>query len=73
LGISEDYENALIYFDKVLDIVPNATEALHGKGITLSHLGDYENAIDYFERVLEIEPDNVSVINTIEILSKRLE
>ena len=41
----EDYEEAIVYFDLVLNIEPKNHEALFYKSLSLAHLDDYEQAI----------------------------
>jgi tetratricopeptide (TPR) repeat protein len=41
------YEDAMIYFDKVLEIDLNHIDSLYFKGLTLSDLGRDEEDIEY--------------------------
>lgn len=49
-----DYQNAVIYFDKALDIDPNYAELWKNKGNALSSQGRYEDALNCYEKALEI-------------------
>ncbi|MBW9223743.1 tetratricopeptide repeat protein [Methanothermococcus sp. SCGC AD-155-E23] len=51
------YEEALEYFDKVLEINPNCADAWSRKGLTLARLGRYEEAIRCFDKSLSIRND----------------
>lgn len=55
---SEQYEEALIYFDKVLEQDPDHVVSLNEKGVVLSELEQFEEAISYFDRALSLEPQN---------------
>ena len=57
------YDEAISYFDKVLEIEPDNVDALNNKGVSLGNLQQYKEAISYFDKVLEIEPDNVDALN----------
>ena len=52
-------EEAVVYFDKVLETEPRDSNVLLNKGLALAHLGRYDEAIAYFDTVLEDEPDNL--------------
>jgi len=52
----EEYEQAISYFDEILESEPNDVEALYNKGNTLSKIEKFEEAIPYFEQVLNLDP-----------------
>ena len=52
------YKNAIIYYDKALEIIPNHPMALANKGKIFLNLERYEKAIDLYDRALEIDPNN---------------
>ncbi|MCZ6583249.1 MAG: tetratricopeptide repeat protein, partial [Thaumarchaeota archaeon] len=52
-----NYEEAITFFDKALELEPNNVEALYQKANTLSALEKYNEAIEHYEKVLNIEPD----------------
>ena len=54
LLVKKNYEEAIQYYDKVLEIEPNAKVVLNNKGNALSNLGKYEEAIQYYDKVLKI-------------------
>jgi len=58
LNESEQYEEALIHFDKVLELDPDNVGALNEKGAILLKLDQFEEAISYFDRALILEPQN---------------
>ena len=61
--IRYEYDEAIQYFDKVLEIDPKNVDALNNKGVSLGNLHKYDEAIQYFDKVLEIDPKNVEALN----------
>ena len=57
------YDEAITYYDKILEIDPNNVDALINKGVALGNLDKYNEAISYFDKVLEIDPNNVYALN----------
>ncbi|GAA5818453.1 MAG: conserved hypothetical protein [Methanobrevibacter sp. CfCl-M3] len=55
---SNEFNEAIKNFDKVLDVDPNNINALNLKGYSLAKLGKFEEAIGYFNKVHELDPDN---------------
>jgi tetratricopeptide (TPR) repeat protein len=58
-----NFEESMPFFDQVLKIQPNNTNALNDKGVALGGQGEYDQAISYFDRVLKIDPKNVHALN----------
>jgi len=65
-----DYENAIKYFDKALDIAPDWSQALYEKKEALRQLGNkyfkngnYKDAISYYNASLDIDKNNIDVLN----------
>ncbi len=54
---SKEYENAIISFDKALEIKSEYYSAWYNRGIALSDLGRHKEAIVSFNKALEIKPD----------------
>jgi tetratricopeptide (TPR) repeat protein len=54
----DQYQQAITYFDKALEINPNYAYALAHKGDALSNLDQYQQAITYFDKALTIDPNN---------------
>jgi len=52
----EEYEQAISFFDQILESEPNHVEALYNKGNTLSKIEKYNESISYFEQVLKLDP-----------------
>lgn len=57
------YEESLVYLDKILAIDENNLQALSNKGGVLVKLKRYDEAIEYFDRALIIKPDFVEALN----------
>ena len=56
-------EEAIVIFDKILEIDPNNAIALSNKGSALVSLGEYERALENFDYALKIEPENTEIMN----------
>jgi len=59
----ENYEEAIIYYDKVLEIDPFDFDALNGMALSLYNIGHPEEAITYFDKVLEINSSFIVALN----------
>ncbi len=57
------YEEALNFYEKVIQIEPNYSDAYVGKGDCLRKLKDYYNAISAYERAIQLNLKNVSAYN----------
>lgn len=53
------YEDAVVTYDKVLEIDPMDKYAWGSRGIVLSHLQRYEDVIISYDKVLEIDLDDI--------------
>ena len=60
---SGDLTEALISWEKALEINPNLAEAWHNRGSALGRLGDYKKALQSFEQALKIDPQNPQAWN----------
>lgn len=56
-------EQAVVSWEKALNIDPNLSEAWHNRGSALGRLGHYEAAIDSFQNALSIDPNNYQAWN----------
>jgi CHAT domain-containing protein len=52
-----DFEGAIAFWDKALEIKPDYHEAWYNRGIALGNLGRVEKAIASYDKALEIKPD----------------
>ena len=57
--ISENrYEEAIKYYDKILEVNPDHVKALSNKGISLAWLQEWSEAEELIFRAVELEPEN---------------
>ena len=56
------YEEAISYYDHILEINPDDQKALLNKGSVLIELNRIEEAIKYYDKILEINPNNVKAL-----------
>jgi tetratricopeptide (TPR) repeat protein len=55
--LNRDFDVAIDYFKKVLEINPQHAPALANLGANSLEAGKYEDALQYLERALELQPD----------------
>ena len=60
---SNNYENAIIWYNKAIAIKPLSIEAINGKGLSLSESGKHQEAIELYDRALKIDPNSKQVLN----------
>jgi len=53
----ENFEDALFYFEKVIELEPDNHKAWKKRGDALDNLGRFEEAINSFDKALEFKPD----------------
>ncbi|NES18553.1 MAG: tetratricopeptide repeat protein [Symploca sp. SIO3E6] len=51
------YEEAIVAYDKALEIKPDYADAWYGRGFALHEIGKYQNAIASYDKAIEIKPD----------------
>jgi tetratricopeptide (TPR) repeat protein len=59
----KDYDNALKYINRALEVSPNNSLFLNKKGLMLYHQGKYQEAIYWYDKALEVEPKSENVLN----------
>jgi len=59
----ENYEEAILFYDKTLAIDSLDFDALDGKAQALNKIGKHEEVITYYDTVLEIDPSYISGLN----------
>ena len=59
-----DYpEEALSYYDTLLNIIPNNPDFIYNKGyVYLVYLEDTQNALECFDKVLQIDPTSINAL-----------
>jgi len=60
---SYQFDKAIPYYDKVLEINPNNRIALTNKGVALANLHKYDDAMSYFDKVIKIYPNDIDALN----------
>ena len=55
---NNDYQNAIIFFDKTIKTNPNCYIAYKGKALALDFIGQYDEAIKTYDIALSLEPEN---------------
>ena len=53
---SENYEDALSYFEQALILEPNNADIWNKKGVALRSLGRYDEALECFNKSLSLDP-----------------
>ena len=56
------HEEAIKYYDRILEVNPEDQKALLNKGSVLKDLEKYEEAIKYYDRILEVNPNHVKAL-----------
>lgn len=54
----EDYDNAIKYYKKSLEIYPEGEYALMNIGVVYTLKSDFKTAIDYYEKLIKYQPEN---------------
>ncbi|MDG7050506.1 MAG: tetratricopeptide repeat protein, partial [Nitrososphaerota archaeon] len=58
LSKKSNFKEAIVYFDKILDVDAKNGAAWFRKGLALRELGKYEESLMCFDKALEINPNN---------------
>ena len=59
----ENYEEAILFYDEVLEIDSEDIDALFGKAFSLDNIGKHEEAISFYDKVLEIDSTDFDALN----------
>ncbi|MEI0510002.1 tetratricopeptide repeat protein [Brachyspira intermedia] len=51
------YEEAIVYYNKAIELDPNYTDAYNGREKAKNDLGKYEDSIKDFNKVIELTPN----------------
>ena len=62
LFLQGKFQQAIVYYDKILDEDPKNISCLNNKGYSLSKLKDFTNAMKCYNLALKICPDDLSVL-----------
>jgi len=66
------YEEAISYYDRILDVEPDDIEVLGKKGDAMASLGNSEQAVVFYGKVIKINPEHVDFMGRL-YLDKLLE
>ena len=58
--MNENYDDAIVYYDKVIELNPSYISAWNNKGIALYRLKMYESAINCYDKAIEIDPNHAN-------------
>src|SRR5688500_1132693 len=58
-----DYESAIMWYNKALTLNPLSIVAINGKGLSFSELGKHQEAIELYDKALQIDPSDKQVLN----------
>lgn len=59
------YPEAINAFTKALQVVPNNTDLLYGRGLAYAEAGQTDLAVQDFRRLLELKPDDIDAANAL--------
>ena len=68
----QKYDEALEYYNKVLEIDPSNLYSLNSIGNIFVNIEQYDKAIEYLEKVLAIDPENVDALKNQAIILREL-
>ncbi len=58
-----DFEAAIDYYNKTIEIDPNSSDAYNNRGIAKERLGDLDGALEDYNKAIELDPDDTSAYN----------
>ena len=56
------YDEAIIFYNEILEINPSDTDVLFKKGLSLFNLHKYHLSINYFNQILDIEDEHANAL-----------
>jgi len=69
---SKNYDEALKFFNKSIEIIPEFAGSWYYKGLTLEKLGKYNEALECCKKALELAPQNKEIILAIGVILYKL-
>jgi YVTN family beta-propeller protein len=60
----EEYKQAIISYDKAIEINPNNKDSWYNRGLALTKIGKYDEAIQSFDKAISIDPDHIYAWNS---------
>lgn len=67
----ERFEEALEFFDRVLEMNPENADALNNRGVAVYHLGRVEEAMECYSRALDADPENLEVMRNMGFILRK--
>jgi len=64
----QQYDVAVTYLERVVDLWPNSSEAHNKLGICYANKGDIELAEFHFRRAIQVQPGNMAAIQNLKII-----
>jgi tetratricopeptide (TPR) repeat protein len=58
--MKENYEDAIIHYDKAIELNPSLVSAWNNKGIALSRLKRFEDAIRCYDKAIGLDPNHAN-------------
>jgi len=58
----EHYDEAISYYNLVLQIIPSDIDALNGKALALDNIGKHEEAISFYDMALAIDSTDIDAL-----------
>jgi len=59
----ENFDESIIYYDRVLALDSSEIDALNGKALALDNTGKHEEAITYYDMVLALDSSEIDALN----------
>jgi len=59
----ENYDEAILFYDKTLAIDSSDIDAINGKALALYNIENYQEAITYYEQILVIDSSDIDALN----------
>ena len=69
---NQQYEEALKYYVKALEVNPGAPDVLVDAGVSCFNLNQFENARDYFDRALALNSEHINALYNRGVVAARL-
>jgi tetratricopeptide (TPR) repeat protein len=67
-GQLNNYDDALPYVQKAVELNPGDFTSLYAYGFTLNQIDRKDEAITYLKKALEVNPDNVQILGTLGLI-----
>ena len=60
-----DYDRALAFYDKAIEVRPDYAKAHLGKALCLTHMGRREEAVEFYKKSIELDPKSSQAWNNL--------